>query len=260
MLGTIVNTCCILLGSAIGSIAKKGLKPKYQEAIFTALGIATVGMGLNAVTQNMPHSSYPVLFIVSMAIGAVVGTALDLEARFKKAVSKHSKDGSEFAKGLSTAIMLFCVGTLSILGPINSALYGDETYLLTNATLDLVSSMVFGATFGFGIAIAAVVLFLLAGRYLFTRWHTCPTYGRWNDDRNRYHWRLAHSCKRHKPLEAQRDFHHESASRPLYSAHLVCSAFSNGKSLGDNLMFSGPHINGTRQEEVAIDLIKAISR
>ena len=60
MLGTIVNTCCILLGSAIGSIAKKGLKPKYQEAIFTALGIATVGMGLNAVTQNMPHSSYPV--------------------------------------------------------------------------------------------------------------------------------------------------------------------------------------------------------
>lgn len=45
MLGTIVNTCCILLGSAIGSIAKRGLKPKYQEAIFTALGIATVGMG-----------------------------------------------------------------------------------------------------------------------------------------------------------------------------------------------------------------------
>lgn len=116
-------------------------------------------MGLNAVAQNMPHSSYPVLFIVSMAIGAIVGTALDLETRFKKAVSKHSKDGNEFAKGLSTAIMLFCVGTLSILGPVNSALYGDETYLLTNATLDLVSSMVFGATFGFGIAIAAVVLF-----------------------------------------------------------------------------------------------------
>lgn len=202
MLGTIVNTCCILLGSAIGSIAKRGLKPKYQEAIFTALGIATVGMGLNAVAQNMPHSSYPVLFIVSMAIGAIVGTALDLETRFKKAVSKHSKDGNEFAKGLSTAIMLFCVGTLSILGPVNSALYGDETYLLTNATLDLVSSMVFGATFGFGIAIAAVVLFLLAERYLFTRWCACPTYGRWNDDRNRHHWRLADSCKWHKPLEA----------------------------------------------------------
>ncbi len=175
MIGTIVNTCCIVLGSVVGSVAKKGLKPKYQEAIFVALGIATVGMGLNAVVQNMPNSQYPVLFIVSMAIGAVVGTALDLEGRFKRAVNKRSKkpaaaegqQGEEpsvdFAKGLSTAIMLFCVGTLSILGPINSALYGDETYLLTNATLDLVSSMVFGATFGVGIAFAAVVLFCWQG-------------------------------------------------------------------------------------------------
>ncbi len=164
MIGTIVNTCCILLGSAIGSVAKKGLKPKYQEAIFVALGVATVGMGINAVVQNMPNSSYPVLFIASMAIGAVVGTALDLEGRFKRAVEKRSKKSdSDFAKGLSTAIMLFCVGTLSILGPINSALYGDETYLLTNATLDLVSSMVFGATFGIGIAFAAVVLFCWQG-------------------------------------------------------------------------------------------------
>lgn len=163
MIGTIVNTCCILLGSTIGSIAKKGLKPKYQEAIFTALGVATVGMGINAVVQNMPHSSYPVLFIASMALGAVIGTALDLEKRFKKAVSKHSKNGSDFAQGLSTAIMLFCVGTLSILGPINAALYGDQTYLLTNATLDFVSSMVFGATFGIGIAFAAVVLFCWQG-------------------------------------------------------------------------------------------------
>lgn len=159
MLGTIVNTCCILLGSAIGSIAKRGLKPKYQEAILLLLALPLLAWGSMPSLKTCPHSSYPVLFIVSMAIGAIVGTALDLETRFKKAVSKHSKDGNEFAKGLSTAIMLFCVGTLSILGPVNSALYGDETYLLTNATLDLVSSMVFGATFGFGIAIAAVVLF-----------------------------------------------------------------------------------------------------
>ena len=179
MIGTIVNTCCILLGSAIGSVAKKGLKPKYQEAIFVALGVATVGMGINAVVQNMPHSSYPVLFIASMAIGAVVGTALDLEGRFKRAVEKRSKKSdSDFAKGLSTAIMLFCVGTLSILGPINSALYGDETYLLTNATLDLVSSMVFGATFGIGIAFAAVVLFCWQGPSIYWRTFWLPLWAR----------------------------------------------------------------------------------
>lgn len=159
MIGTIINACAILVGSSIGSVIKRGLKPKYQDAIFTALGIATIGLGLNATLQNMPNSSYPVLFIVSMALGAVIGTALNLEGRFKKAVSKRAKNGTEFARGLSTAIMLFCIGTLSILGPINSALYGDETFLLTNATLDFVSSIVLAATFGIGIALAAIVLF-----------------------------------------------------------------------------------------------------
>lgn len=182
MIGTIVNVCCIVIGSAIGSVAKRGLKPRYQSALFAALGVAVVGMGLNAVVQNMPNSSYPVLFIMSMALGSVVGTALDLEDRFNGLVEKLSNrsrsrnagespqgqdsevsQSSDFAKGLSTAVVLFCVGTLSILGPINSALYGDETYLLTNATLDFVSSMVFGATFGFGIAAAALVLFCWQG-------------------------------------------------------------------------------------------------
>ena len=163
MIGTIINACAILVGSSIGSVIKRGLKPKYQEAIFTALGVATIGLGLNAAIQNMPNSNYPVLFIVSMALGAVIGTALNLEERFKKAVSKRAKNGTEFARGFSTAIMLFCVGTLSILGPINSALYGDETFLLTNATLDFVSSIVLAATFGIGIALAAVVLFCWQG-------------------------------------------------------------------------------------------------
>lgn len=110
MLGTIVNTCCILLGSAIGSIAKRGLKPKYQEAIFTALGIATVGMGLNAVAQNMPHSSYPVLFIVSMAIGAIVGTALDLETRFKKSCIKAFEGWQRICKRLINCNYAFLCG------------------------------------------------------------------------------------------------------------------------------------------------------
>lgn len=163
MIGTIVNTCAILLGVTIGSIVKKGLKPEFQDAIFTGLGLAVVAMGLNASVQAFPDSQYPVLFIACMAIGAIIGTALKLEERFRGAVAKRSKNGTDFAKGLSTAIMLFCVGTLSILGPINSALYGDETYLFTNATLDLVSSMVLGASFGFGIAIAAAVLFCWQG-------------------------------------------------------------------------------------------------
>ena len=72
------------------------------------------------------------------------------------------------AEGLSTAVLLFCIGTLSIVGPIESALNGNQTYLFTNEILDLVTSIVLAATFGLGIALSAVVLFCWQGFFYFT--------------------------------------------------------------------------------------------
>ncbi|KGR73519.1 DUF554 domain-containing protein [Ureibacillus manganicus] len=158
MIGTIINTIAIIVGSALGSILKKGIKEEYQTALFTAMGFAAVALGANAVVQNMPNSSYPVLFIASLAIGGLVGTIINLDAKFNNLVNRYSK--SDLGKGLSTAILLFCIGTLSILGPVESALYDNHTYLFTNATLDLVTSMALAATYGFGIAIAALVLLI----------------------------------------------------------------------------------------------------
>lgn len=163
MLGTLVNTATIVIGSAVGALARRGLGKRYQEILYAAMGLAAVGIGVNAIVTSMSQSIYPVLFIASLAIGGVLGTAIDIDGRFSRFVSKRSKDGEGLAQGLSTAIMIFCIGALSILGPINSALYGDETYLLTNATLDLVTSMVFASSFGFGIAFAAIVLFCWQG-------------------------------------------------------------------------------------------------
>lgn len=85
-------------------------------------------------------------------------TAPAVEAGFDAPAGKPP-----LARGLSTGIMLFCIGTLSILGPVNSALYGDETFLFTNATLDFVTSMVLASTFGYGMAFAAPVLFCWQG-------------------------------------------------------------------------------------------------
>lgn len=165
MIGTIANTIAIVVGSCAGSVIRHGLGEKYQEVLFAAMGLAAFGLGINAVVTGMADSVYPVLFIASLAIGGVIGTGLDIAGRFDRFVSKRSKDGEgeSLAQGLSTAIMLFCFGTLSILGPVNSALYGDETFLLTNATLDLVTSMVLASSFGVGIALAAVVLFCWQG-------------------------------------------------------------------------------------------------
>lgn len=162
MLGTIVNTSTILLGSIIGSIIHKGIKEKYQNVLFTAMGLAAFGIGINAICQNMPKSNYPVLFIVSLAVGGFIGTALDLQGRVDRLSIKFSKgDGS--AQGIVTGVLIFCIGTLSIVGPINAALTGDYTYLFTNATLDLVTSMVLASTYGITMVFAAPILFCWQG-------------------------------------------------------------------------------------------------
>jgi len=164
MIGTIANTATILAGSLVGSQLKSGLGEKYKEALMNGMGLAATLLGVNSVVQAMPESRYSVLFIVSLAVGGVLGTAISLDILFQKAVNRLPlAGGSELGKGLSTAILLFCAGTLSILGPMESALKGDNTYLFTNAVLDGITSTVLASTFGIGIALAALVLFCWQG-------------------------------------------------------------------------------------------------
>lgn len=179
MVGTIVNTCCIIAGSIAGSILRRGIKEKYREALFTALGVCTLLLGANAFVHNMPKSQYPVLFIVAMAIGSAAGCAMKLErirdfGTKKKAeqpddcsasVGRTDAEKPRLADGLTTGCLLYCIGTFSMLGPVMAALQEDHTYLFTNAALDLVSSTVLAATYGIGMVWAAPVLFCSQGMF-----------------------------------------------------------------------------------------------
>jgi uncharacterized membrane protein YqgA involved in biofilm formation len=171
MIGTIVNTACIIAGSLLGATLKRGIKPQYQTALYNAMGLCAFVLGVNACVQNLPKSDYPVLFVVSLAVGSLVGYVLRLSERFSFLVEKlgkksgNIKEKSSLAEGLSTGILLYCVGTLSMLGPVMSALNDDNTYLFTNATLDFVTSAVLASTYGFGMIWAAPVLFLWQGMF-----------------------------------------------------------------------------------------------
>ena len=171
MVGTIVNTCCIIVGTIVGTLLHRGIREQYKQTLYTGLGLASLAIGLNATLTHLSESRYPVLFIVSIALGGIVGTWLDIDGRFKRAVNRHShkKDqsgnGSRLGEGLSTAILLYCIGPLSMLGPVISALKGDNTFLYTNATLDFVSSTVFASTYGIGMILAAPVLFCWQGMF-----------------------------------------------------------------------------------------------
>ena len=167
MIGTIVNTCTIVAGTLIGVALHKGIKDKYKNVLYDALGLACFAIGLNAVVTNLPKSQYPVLFIAAMALGSIVGVALDIDGRFHRLVDRKSKgsSGPRLADGMATATLVYCIGPLSMLGPVISALEGDHTFLFTNATLDLVTATIFGSTYGIGMLLAAPVLFLWQGLF-----------------------------------------------------------------------------------------------
>ena len=168
MIGTIVKTCTIVAGTLVGALLHRGIKEKYKNVLYNGLGLVSLAIGLNATVQNLPKSQYPVLFIVAIALGGIVGTWLDIDGWFRKMVAPPQpspKGEGALADGLSTAILLYCIGPLSMLGPVISALQGDNTFLFTNATLDFVSSTIFASTYGLGMVLAAPVLFCWQGMF-----------------------------------------------------------------------------------------------
>lgn len=177
MLGTIVNTCTILLGGTFGAIVRTGIGEKYKKTLFDALGLCCLVLGINAALPNMAKSEYPVLFILSLAIGGIIGTRLDLAGRIDRLNAKlNARSGKETngLQGLMTGILLYCIGTFSIVGPVLSYLSPSHgwafnepgnTFLYTNATLDLVTSAVLAASYGWIMLLAAPVLFCWQGMF-----------------------------------------------------------------------------------------------
>ena len=177
MLGTIINTVTILAGSAFGALVRTGIGEKYKKALFDGLGLCCLVLGMNASLPNMAKSEFPVLFILSLAIGGLIGTKLDLAGRVDRLNARFNAkkgEGNNGVQGLVTGCLLYCIGTFSIVGPVLSALSptagwswseSANTFLYTNATLDFVSSAVLAASYGWIMLLAAPVLFCWQGMF-----------------------------------------------------------------------------------------------
>ena len=177
MLGTIINTITIVAGSAFGALVRTGIGEKYKKTLFDGLGLCCIILGANASLPNMQKSEFPVLFILSLAIGGLVGTKLDLAGRVERLNLRFNAKGRKEEsgiQGLVTGCLLYCIGTFSIVGPVLSALSptggwifneSANTFLYTNATLDFVSSAVLAASYGWVMLLAAPILFCWQGMF-----------------------------------------------------------------------------------------------
>ncbi len=173
MLGTIVNVITVALGGLLGLLLKKNIKPQIMDNVMKAEGVAVLIIGMNGVITNMItvgeggslSENGGLILLISLALGAFIGEILRIDDRInslgKYAENKFKSEG--FAKGFVSAFVIYCVGSMSIIGAINDGLSGDSSVLFVKSTLDFITAMVLASTMGIGVICAAAPLFLYQG-------------------------------------------------------------------------------------------------
>ena len=168
MLGTLVNAAAIVAGGMIGLFFRTGIGPRYEESIRMALGLAVALVGAKGAI--LAESELLVL-IFSLVIGTVIGEWLDIEGRleyFGKWLQKHmpsGKNGSNacFGRAFVNATLLFCVGSMAIVGSLESGLSGNHQTLFAKASLDGLIAVVFASSQGPGVLLSALPVLLYQG-------------------------------------------------------------------------------------------------
>ncbi len=156
-LGTIVNAAAVIAGSTIGTLLGKRLPGRIRRIVFQALGLATLVIGM-----RMAFETKGVLVLIfSLILGGITGELLRLTERAEGLAGRLKRSAEGFGEGLVTAFVIFCVGSMTIVGAIDEGLRGDHTILLAKSVLDGFTSIALASTYGFGVGFAAVPLFLL---------------------------------------------------------------------------------------------------
>ncbi|WP_249029033.1 DUF554 domain-containing protein [Tannockella kyphosi] len=168
MLGTIVNAITIIVCSLIGVFLKGGIKEKYRQTIMMALGLAVIYVGASgAISGLLEEGAEPLLFIISLVIGSLIGEWIDIELRLEKLgdfiQEKMSSNDSNISKGFVSASLIFCVGTMAILGSLESGLVGDHTTLYVKSILDGIMSIILASSMGIGVILSSVSVFVYQG-------------------------------------------------------------------------------------------------
>lgn len=172
VLGTIINVATVITGSSLGLIFSKRLPEKVTEIVFVALGLFTLFIGFTMAGESLQ----PLVLVLSLLFGAIVGQLLDLDRRLtsilsrlqpKMAGGEHAperhQDSQRFTEGLLTAFVLFCVGSMTLLGCFREGLTGERDIILTKSFMDFFSSAALAAAYGRGVLFSVIPLFIYQG-------------------------------------------------------------------------------------------------
>lgn len=163
MIGTLVNAAAVIVGGSIGLILKKNMPQRITTIYFQAVGLFTLAIGITMVIKMED-----ILIVVgSLAIGSLIGEWINLEKKteiFSEYLKIKLRIGNEkFSEGLITAFLLFCIGSMTIVGAIDEGVRGSHELLFTKSLMDFFSAILLASAFGIGVLFSSVPLLIFQG-------------------------------------------------------------------------------------------------
>ena len=166
--GTIVNAIAIIVGGLIGFVLPR-ISEGMSKTVMQGLGLAVAVLG---ITMTFKSTNF-LIVIVSLVLGGIIGELMKIEYRLQQLGNwlektvrrgeKSSPNKNSIAEGFITATLVYCIGSMAILGSIDSGLRHNHDILYTKSILDGVSAIIFASSLGFGVILSAIPVFLYQG-------------------------------------------------------------------------------------------------
>ncbi|MEI6261215.1 MAG: DUF554 domain-containing protein, partial [Deltaproteobacteria bacterium] len=154
--GTLVNILAIAAGSLVGLAFRGGIPLHYQQTVIQAIGLAVVLIGITGALKTQDI----LVVIFSLAVGSLVGEMLQIETRLNQLgnwlENKCAQSGGGIAKGFVSASLIYCVGSMAIVGSMESGLAGNHQTLYAKSVLDGISAIIFASSLGAGVLFSAI--------------------------------------------------------------------------------------------------------
>lgn len=162
-IGTFINMVAVLTGGVVGLLLNKNFPEKIQQIVFQGIGLCTLLIGMQMALQVQDL----LILIFSILIGATLGEFIELEERIEilsnKLKKKVGSKDDDFTQGLVTAFLIFCIGSMTIVGALSEGISGDRSLLLTKSVLDGFTSIVLASTFGIGVLFSVIPMLIFQG-------------------------------------------------------------------------------------------------
>ena len=171
MIGTLVNTLAAVVGGLLGSLLKKGIPERFADLVQKGLALCILYIGIKGSLVG----TNTLVTILSMVLGAILGELLNIDGAIERlgawAQRKLSRGGSRLGEGFVTASLLFCVGSMAVVGSLQSGLTGNHETIFTKSMLDFVSAIILASSLGLGVCLSGVFVLVYQGAIvLLARW------------------------------------------------------------------------------------------